>query len=65
MPTQAAGTIHTDFEKGFVMAEVMHFDELKEIGSEVAVKAAGKLHMSGKTYVVQDGDVIYYKVGRT
>lgn len=63
---QAAGTIHTDFEKGFICAEVMRFDELKELGSENAVKAAGKYKQEGKNYVVGDGDVIYFKfnVGR-
>ena len=62
---QAAGTIHTDFEKGFVCAETMHFEELKEIGNEAAVKAAGKLRTEGKNYVVLDGDVIFFKFGRT
>ena len=61
---QAAGTIHTDFEKGFVCAEVMHFDELKEIGTEVAVKAAGKLRQEGKGYEVMDGDIMFIKAGR-
>jgi len=63
---QAAGTIHTDFEKGFICAEVMRFDELKELGSENAVKAAGKYKQEGKNYVVGDGDVIFFKfnVGR-
>ncbi|KAF5944826.1 hypothetical protein HYC85_018903 [Camellia sinensis] len=58
---QAAGTIHTDFEKGFICAEVMKFEDLKELGSEPAVKAAGKYRQEGKTYVVQDGDVIFFK----
>ncbi|GFS43100.1 GTP binding protein [Actinidia rufa] len=58
---QAAGTIHTDFEKGFICAEVMKFEDLKELGSESAVKAAGKYRQEGKTYVVQDGDVIFFK----
>jgi len=63
---QAAGTIHTDFEKGFICAEVMKFDELKELGTENAVKAAGKYKQEGKNYVVGDGDVIFFKfnVGR-
>ena len=52
---QAAGTIHSDFEKAFIMAEVMSFTDLKEHGSEVAVKAAGKYLMKGKEYLVQDG----------
>merc|ERR1712176_210466 len=61
---QAAGVIHTDFEKKFVMAEVMAFDVLKELGSEAEVKAAGKYRQEGKGYEVQDGDVIYYKIGK-
>ncbi|KAL2341552.1 hypothetical protein Fmac_009492 [Flemingia macrophylla] len=58
---QAAGTIHTDFERGFICAEVMKFEDLKELGSEAAVKAAGKYKQEGKTYVVQDGDIIFFK----
>jgi hypothetical protein len=61
---QAAGTIHTDFEKGFICAEVMHYDELHELGSEHAVKAAGKYRQEGKNYLVVDGDIIYFKAGR-
>lgn len=58
---QAAGKIHSDFEKGFVMAEVMKFDDFKEEGSEAACKAAGKYHQRGKTYIVEDGDIIFFK----
>ncbi|KAF1890601.1 hypothetical protein Lal_00013196 [Lupinus albus] len=58
---QAAGAIHTDFERGFICAEVMKFEDLKELGSEGAVKAAGKYKQEGKTYVVQDGDIIFFK----
>lgn len=58
----AAGRIHTDFEKGFVMAEVMKFDDFKEHGSENAVKAEGKYRQQGKNYIVEDGDIIYFKV---
>jgi len=58
---QAAGRIHTDFEKGFIMAEVMKFNDLKEEGSEAAVKAAGKYRQQGKLYVVEDGDIILFK----
>lgn len=58
---QAAGVIHTDFERGFICAEVMKFDELKELGSESAAKAAGKYKQEGKNYVVNDGDIIYFK----
>jgi len=58
---QAAGRIHGDFEKGFIMAEVMKFDDFKEEGSEAAAKAAGKYRQQGKTYVVGDGDIIFFK----
>jgi len=58
---QAAGRIHTDFEKGFIMAEVMKFADLKEEGTEAAVKAAGKYRQQGKLYVVEDGDIILFK----
>merc|ERR1712187_208925 len=62
---QAAGVIHTDFERGFICAEVMAFDELKAKGSESAMKAAGKYRQEGKTYEVQDGDVIFFKFNVT
>lgn len=58
---QAAGTIHSDFEKGFVCAEVMKYNEFKELGSEAAVKANGKYRQEGKGYVVEDGDIIFFK----
>lgn len=58
---QAAGKIHTDFEKGFIMAEVMGFEEFKEAGSEAACKAAGQYRQQGKNYVVADGDIIFFK----
>lgn len=58
---QAAGKIHTDFEKGFIMAEVMKYDDFKECGSEVAVKAAGKYKQKGREYLVEDGDIIFFK----
>jgi len=58
---QAAGTIHTDFEKGFICAEIMKYDEFKELGSELAVKAAGKYKQKGRDYVVEDGDIIFFK----
>jgi obg-like ATPase 1 len=57
----AAGTIHTDFEKGFICAEVMKYPELMELGSEHAVKAAGKYKQHGKEYQVEDGDIIFFK----
>jgi len=58
---QAAGRIHTDFEKGFIMAEVFKFEDLKLEGTEAAVKAAGKYRQQGKAYVVEDGDIILFK----
>jgi obg-like ATPase 1 len=58
---EAAGVIHTDFERGFICAEVMAYDDLKELGSEEEVKKAGKLRQQGKKYIVQDGDIIYFK----
>ncbi|TMW60613.1 hypothetical protein Poli38472_000655 [Pythium oligandrum] len=58
---QAAGVIHSDFERGFIKAEVQAFADLKEHGSEEAVKKAGKLKMQGKNYEVQDGDIIFFK----
>ena len=62
---QAAGAIHTDFERGFICAEVMKYAELKELGTEAAVKAAGKYRQEGKNYVVSDGDIIYFKFNVT
>ncbi|KAI6182906.1 Obg-like ATPase 1 [Aphelenchoides bicaudatus] len=58
---QAAGRIHTDFEKGFIMAEVFKCADLIELGSESAVKAAGKYRQQGKTYTFEDGDVAFFK----
>ena len=58
---KAAGTIHTDFERGFIAAQICNYDDLKELGSEQAVKAAGKLRLEGKTYIMQDGDVVEFK----
>lgn len=58
---EAAGAIHTDFQRGFIAAEVMKYDDLKELGSEKAVKEAGKLRTEGKTYVMQDGDVVEFR----
>jgi len=59
----AAGVIHTDFEKTFVMAEVMNFEDFKELGSEAACKAAGKYRQQGRNYEVNDGDIIFFKAG--
>lgn len=58
---EAAGTIHTDFQRGFIAAEVMKFDDLAALGGEKAVKEAGKLRTEGKTYVMQDGDVVEFR----
>ena len=58
---EAAGTIHTDFQRGFIAASVCNYDDLKELGSEQAVKAAGKLRTEGKTYVMREGDVVEFK----
>ena len=58
---EAAGTIHTDFERGFIAAEVMKYDDLVNLGSEAAVKAAGKLATVGKTYIMQDGDIVEFR----
>ena len=57
----AAGVIHTDFQKAFIAAEVMAFDDFKEAGSETAVKAAGKYRTKGKEYLVADGDIMFFK----
>ena len=57
---EAAGVIHTDFEKGFIRAQVFGIDDLEKYGSEAAIKAAGKLRMEGKDYVVHDGDVMHF-----
>jgi obg-like ATPase 1 len=58
---RAAGVIHSDFEKCFIKAEVMKYNDLKELGNELAVKGAGKYRMQGKTYVVEDGDILFIK----
>ena len=58
---QAAGVIHTDFEKGFIRAEVMKYEDFVELGSEQAVKEAGKLSIEGKEYIVEDGDIMHFR----
>ena len=58
---EAAGTIHTDFQRGFIAANICNYDDLKKYGSEKAVKEAGKLRTEGKTYIMQDGDVVEFK----
>jgi GTP-binding protein YchF len=57
----AAGVIHSDFEKGFIRAEVIHYEDYLKYGSEAAVKEAGKMGIEGKEYVVQDGDVMHFR----
>ncbi len=58
---QCAGIIHTDFERGFIKAEVMSFEHLKEFGSELRVKENGKVRLEGKEYEMQDGDIVYFR----
>lgn len=58
---KAAGAIHTDFERGFIRAEVIPFDVFNRYGSHAAVKAAGMIQVEGKDYIVQDGDIIYFR----
>ncbi len=58
---QAAGVIHTDFQKGFIRAEVISYNDFVQFGSEQAVKEAGKLKVEGKEYLVQDGDVMHFR----
>ena len=58
---KAAGTVHGDLERGFIRAEVMKYDDFISLGSEHAVKEAGKLHVEGKNYVVEDGDILYIR----
>ena len=58
---QAAGVIHTDFEKGFIRAEVISFADYDTLGSENAIKEAGKMRVEGKEYIVQDGDVMHFR----
>ncbi|MDE6715063.1 MAG: redox-regulated ATPase YchF [Muribaculaceae bacterium] len=58
---QCAGIIHTDFEKGFIRAEVIKYDDYVSLGSETAVKDAGKMNVEGKEYVVQDGDIMHFR----
>jgi GTP-binding protein YchF len=57
---QAAGVIHTDFEKGFIRAEVIAYNDYVEFGSEAKVKEAGKMRVEGKNYAVKDGDVVHF-----
>lgn len=58
---QAAGVIHTDFEKGFIRAEVISYDDFIRFGGEQGAKEAGKLRLEGKEYIVCDGDVMHFR----
>ena len=58
---QCAGVIHTDFERGFIRAEIIKYDDYIALGSEAAVKEAGKMHIEGKEYVFQDGDIVVFR----
>ena len=58
---QCAGIIHTDFEKGFIRAEVISYDDLIEYGSELKVKEAGRARLEGKDYIMQDGDICHFR----
>ena len=58
---QCAGVIHTDFEKGFIRAEVIKYEDYLQYGSEAAVREAGKLGIEGKDYIVQDGDIMHFR----
>ena len=58
---EAAGTIHTDFERGFIAAQICKYDDLARLGSERAVREAGLMRTEGKTYIMQDGDVVEFK----
>lgn len=57
---QCAGVIHTDFERGFIRAEVIKYDDFIALGGEAACRAAGKLGIEGKDYLVQDGDIMHF-----
>ncbi len=57
----AAGKVHTDIKRGFIKAETISFEDLKELGDEKKVKAAGKVHLQGKDYIVNDGDIINFR----
>lgn len=58
---ECAGIIHSDFERGFIKAEVMSYDDLINYGSELKVKEAGKVRLEGKNYLMQDGDIVYFR----
>jgi ribosome-binding ATPase YchF (GTP1/OBG family) len=57
---QAAGVIHSDFEKGFIRAEIYNFSDLMELRSETAIKAAGRMRSEGKGYIMKEGDIAHF-----
>ena len=59
--SQAAGKIHTDFEKGFIRAEVVSYEDYVNAGSELKAREAGKLRVEGKDYIMRDGDVVHFR----
>ena len=61
----AAGKIHSDFERGFIKAEIMSYEDLAILGSEKAVQEAGKLRLEGKEYIMKDGDICYFRFNVT
>ena len=58
---EAAGVIHTDFQRGFIKAEIVSYDDLMDAGSMNAARSAGKVRMEGKDYIMQDGDVVEFR----
>lgn len=62
---ECAGLIHTDFQKGFIKAEVMSYDDLVKYGSEIKVKEAGRARLEGKDYIMQDGDICLFRFNVT
>jgi hypothetical protein len=58
---EASGTIHSDLERGFIRAEVISYDDMIELKSEAACKEKGKMRLEGKTYIVQDGDILHVR----
>ncbi len=58
---QAAGVIHSDFEQGFIRAEIMSFKDIDRVGSESAVKENGLMRVEGREYLIQDGDIVFFR----
>ena len=61
---ECAGIIHTDFEKGFIKAEIFNYYDLEKYGDEKSVKEAGKVRLEGKEYLMQDGDICYFRFNK-